>query len=491
MVDSVAVLPPGWRALDANGDPFTDAVLSFFDAGTSDALEVFSDSSLSTSLGTTVDCNSGGEPVTSGNVPTLIYTGTDPYKITISSVIGGFTRTFDNVKGALDTSTFLTSAAVADQSVVNISANRSITASDKGKLINANCSGGVLTMTLDDAATLGDGFFVGIRHAGTANQVKIIGDGTDTFGISGASPTGFSLTGRGHTVWISCDGANFYIDSECPPLIGATTGVIAIADRLSTPPGSPNPGARYIVGSSPTGDWSGFAEHDVAEATGFGTWFNYTPDTDCGWVAYDQDSNEFLAFVTSAWVTFPISVNSLTQMTSFAAADEFIVQLASGGALRKATAALVRGTLGTVQATTSGTSFDFTGIPAGVNRITVTFDQVSLSGTDNILVQIGDSGGVESTGYTSDSGNPGGNGNSTSGFVARMANAALLASGLMVLQRITGNVWLETHVIEYGNAVQSSYGAGRKSLSAELDRVSITRSGTNTFDNGQVNIFYE
>jgi hypothetical protein len=312
MVDSVAILPPGWRALDANGDPFTDAVLSFFDAGTSDTREVFSDSGLSTSLGVTVDCNAGGEPVTSGNVPTLIYTGTDPYKITISSTIGGFTRTFDNVKGALDTSTFLTEAAVADQSVVNISANRSITAADKGKLINVNCSGGALTMTLADAATLGDGFFVGIRHAGTANQVKITGDGTDTFAIPGASPIGFSLTGLGHTVWLACDATNFKIHSECPPLIGGTIGVIAIADRLSTPPGSPTPGARYIVESSPTGDWSGFAQHDIAEADGFGTWFNYTPATDCGWIAYVQDEDLSFQFIGSSWRPMMASIGAVS-----------------------------------------------------------------------------------------------------------------------------------------------------------------------------------
>jgi len=311
MVDSVAVLPPGWRALDANGDPFTDAVLSFFDAGTSNTRTVYSDSSLSTSLGVTVDCNSGGEPVTSGNVPTLIYTGNTAYKITISSVIGGFTRTFDNIKGALDTSSFLTSAAVADQSVVNISTNRSITASDKGKLINANCSGGALTMTFADAATLGNGFFCGIRHVGTANQIKITGDGADTFAISGASPTGFSLTGLGHTVWVACDGTNFKIHSECPPLLGGTVGIIVIADRLSTPPVSPNPGARYILTSSPTGDWSGFAEHDIAEADGFGTWFNYTPATDCGWIAYVQDEGLSYQFIGSSWRPIMASIGAV------------------------------------------------------------------------------------------------------------------------------------------------------------------------------------
>src|SRR5690606_34296724 len=48
--------------------------------------------------------------------------------------------------------------------------------------------------------------------------------------------------------------------------------------------------------------------------------------------------------------------------------------------------------VGTVQATTSGTAFDYTSLPAGLNRITVIIDQISLSGSDNILIQIGDSG---------------------------------------------------------------------------------------------------
>jgi len=52
-------------------------------------------------------------------------------------------------------------------------------------------------------------------------------------------------------------------------------------------------------------------------------------------------------------------------------------------------------------ATVSGTSVDFTGIPSWVKRITVMFIGVSTSGTSNILVQLGDSGGVETTGYVS------------------------------------------------------------------------------------------
>jgi hypothetical protein len=56
--------------------------------------------------------------------------------------------------------------------------------------------------------------------------------------------------------------------------------------------------------------------------------------------------------------------------------------------------------LGTVQATTSGTSKDFTDIPSWVKKITVVFSGVSLSGTAQLLVQLGTSGGLQTTSYT-------------------------------------------------------------------------------------------
>ena len=155
-------------------------------------------------------------------------------------------------------------------------------------------------------------------------------------------------------------------------------------------------------------------------------------------------------------------------------------------------------TRGTVQATTSGTEFDFTGIPSGVNRITVILDQVSLSGTDSLLIQIGDSGGIEATGYVSASSMINGTNTcavtgSTVGYIIRGTVATLQISGMAILARITGNVWIAQGVFasSVGGSDRTLHTAGTKTLSAELDRVSITRSGTDTFDNGQVNIFYE
>lgn len=305
MPDSIAVLPPGWRALNPSGTSkfLTDGVLSFYEANTTTPLEVFSDPDLTVSLGTSVSCNSQGYPISSGNSKVLIYTGSAPYRVTLTSAIyGGSIFDHPEVRGALDTSAFLTSAAAADKSVVAQSTDLTLTASHKGKIINWNPSAGSLTATITAASTLGDGWWVGLRHDGTANAVKVTGNGTDLFGLNGVNVTSFSLTGRGQVVYIVCNGTGFKIDGQVDALIGNTTGLILIEDRLSTPPDSPTPGARYLVTASPTGAWSTFAAHDIAEATGGGTWFKYTPPASCGWQAYVKDEDQFYSFRATAWV---------------------------------------------------------------------------------------------------------------------------------------------------------------------------------------------
>ena len=98
-----------------------------------------------------------------------------------------------------------------------------------------------------------------------------------------------------------------------------------------------------------------------------------------------------------------------------------------GGAITSATA----------QASTSGTSIDFTGIPSWVKRITVLLNEVSLSGTDSFLIRLGDSGGFETTGYVSSStgftGTSGATFDSTSGFIIIGSLGSYLLSGSIVL----------------------------------------------------------
>lgn len=149
------------------------------------------------------------------------------------------------------------------------------------------------------------------------------------------------------------------------------------------------------------------------------------------------------------------------------------------------------GTTATIQNSTSGTAIDFTGIPANVSEITVMFDGVSLSGPDTILVQIGDSGGVETTGYVSGSQDAGGMASSTSGFAVRATTAADVLTGSMILTSMStaGTRWVQQHGM-YRNGTSAVSGGGSKTLSAMLDRVRVTRTGTDTFDAGAITIRY-
>ena len=148
----------------------------------------------------------------------------------------------------------------------------------------------------------------------------------------------------------------------------------------------------------------------------------------------------------------------------------------------------------TAQNTTSGTSIDFTGIPSGTKRITVMFSGVSTNGTSNLLIQLGNSGSVETSGYTGACGTRGGETAFTSGFILSQSNTATSSmNGLATIALLGSNTWCMNAV--NGLVVSSTapaFAGGSKTLSATLDRVRITTvNGTDTFDAGSVNILYE
>jgi len=155
--------------------------------------------------------------------------------------------------------------------------------------------------------------------------------------------------------------------------------------------------------------------------------------------------------------------------------------------------------LGTEIASTSGTSITFTGIPAGTKRVMISFVGVSTNGTSAIMVQIGDSGGIEDATYTSTivtltnaaavatvSG--------TTGFLAAAPSAGTNAfSGIvtLILEDSSDFTWVATAVGKSTTLVMQ-LGAGDKALSAELTQVRITMfNGSDTFDAGEINISFE
>jgi len=146
----------------------------------------------------------------------------------------------------------------------------------------------------------------------------------------------------------------------------------------------------------------------------------------------------------------------------------------------------------TAKASTSGTSIDFTGIPSWVKRITVMFNGVSTSGNSNFLVQLGDSGGVETTGYVSGAGSRVGETTSTAGFILSQSNSgATTNSGLVQIMTVSSNAWVTSGVLVRSDGFSTGFG-GNKSLSDTLTQVRITTvNGTDTFDAGTINIIYE
>jgi len=151
-------------------------------------------------------------------------------------------------------------------------------------------------------------------------------------------------------------------------------------------------------------------------------------------------------------------------------------------------------TSGTAVATTSGTAFDFTGIPSGTKLIILNLHEVSLSGGDNLYVQLGDSGGFETSGYLSTSAYAGASSSYTSATdaltIVSSSNTAVF-SGLCFISLVDSstNTWVSSHTGKHASNYVI-WGGGSKSLSATLTQVRLTKGGSDTFDAGKVNILY-
>jgi hypothetical protein len=152
---------------------------------------------------------------------------------------------------------------------------------------------------------------------------------------------------------------------------------------------------------------------------------------------------------------------------------------------------------GTSVASTSGTSIDFTSIPSWVKRITVMFNGVSTNGVTNILLQLGTSGGVQTSGYTGTSGYVGGtpvSTNPTNGFSLFNDTASDTRSGAITFSQLnaSSNIWVCCGFVGYTARTFNQLTSGSVTLSGTLTQVRITTvNGTDTFDAGSVNILYE
>lgn len=154
-------------------------------------------------------------------------------------------------------------------------------------------------------------------------------------------------------------------------------------------------------------------------------------------------------------------------------------------------------TLQTAKAATSGTAVDFTGIPSWAKRVTVMFDGVSTNGATRVIVQLGDAGGVEDTGYLASctaviEGSAISGTAITTGFPIAYGSDGTARTGALIITNMGGNKWVAQGVMANNSASSTSQTAGVKTLSDTLTQVRATTfNGTDTFDAGAINVMYE
>lgn len=356
MADSQRIFDPGKPFLDANSNPLGGGTIYFYLAGTSTPLTVYSDADLTQSLGVSVSLDSGGFPVTGGTTLVAIYTGTQSYKIVIKTSAGAPFATYDNLKGALDTSGYTTTYAIQTSPVLSKTAAYTVTTNDKGKHIACDPTGGSFALTLPSAITAGDGFIIEASHnADSDNPVSILPQAGQTVG----GKASLVLTRRQSAMLVS-DGANWRIKSARRPFYES---LFRVTDRLTAAPSSPVAGAKYIINGTPTGTWStlGFAQHDVVESDGNGGWIQWVPQD--GWQAYVIDENLVSVFVDTAWTDWSNVTAPTTSALKCAVYEDFKSNGTAGGSA----------TTGSYQTRTLNTEVKntITGVSLASNQITL------------------------------------------------------------------------------------------------------------------------
>lgn len=218
MVDSIAVFDPGTRITDSTGAPVSDARIAFYDAGTSNAMTVYSDVDLSNALGPIVYCDADGAPVSSsgGNTKVGVYVGTSAYKVVISRSNGAVIETKDNQRGALNTTPFEAGAeALPIHPVISKSVDYVVVVGDQSKIIDVDCTAGDVSITLPDAVAVGDNWGVTVRNVGAANSVIIatVSGQTVSIPLPGGAKQSFEMVAYGEALTFVSNGANWVVKS--------------------------------------------------------------------------------------------------------------------------------------------------------------------------------------------------------------------------------------------------------------------------------------
>ncbi|RCK20067.1 hypothetical protein TH8_19535 [Thalassospira profundimaris] len=183
-------------------------------------------------------------------------------------------------------------------------------------------------------------------------------------------------------------------------------------------------------------------------------------------------------------------VELATQAEAEAGTDDTVVMTA----LKTAQAIAALGssiTLGTAQATTSGTEHDFS-IPSGTKRFSLNFEKISTNGSAAIIAQLGDSGGIETSGYAGSEQRSTGAASFSSGItLVGNPSSGSIVSGILLFELLdpSTNTWVATCNVGFVSSAEVYTVSGSKSLTGEITTARLTTAnGTDVFDAGKVNV---
>ncbi len=153
-------------------------------------------------------------------------------------------------------------------------------------------------------------------------------------------------------------------------------------------------------------------------------------------------------------------------------------------------------TIGTPIATTSGTAHPYTSISSAVKKMTLAIIGVSTNGTSIPIIQLGDSGGYETTGYNGTvSINTTGVASANHGVGVQFSSSANASTNVwhgeldFTLADPATNTWSIKGTLSLSNTPLTANISCTKALSATLDRLQLTTvGGANTFTAGSINL---
>jgi len=459
------------QELDNNANPLAGGKLFTFEAGTSTPKQTFTSEDESAANTNPIILDSAGRY--------NMWLQSGSYKMVLTDADDVEISTEDDITGG--------SSDVYASSIVDVIANRNIVAADINSVFDCV---GTFTLPLLDVATAEEGFIFTVRNSGTG-VITLDPDGAELIdGITtkDIQPDGSVNVNCNGTAWITTNENYGTTNVKTMTITGNNThtgtneyDALVIWSKGADVASST---ALPVLTDGNSFDVTGTTSIETINTLGVGTTIKLQFD-DVLTLTHDAAD---LILPTGANIT--TAAGDVAEFIEYASGDWRCTNYsrASGDPLKLPL------TLGTPQATTSGSSKTFSGIPAGTKRITMSLVGVSSDGGDDYRIQLGDSGGLETTGYI-------GAGSTilavvattafTDGFGIRIANSSYVISGTIVFTLVDSatNTWSASGNLGDAGQVATFVTGGSKSLSAELTQVALITA--DTFDAGSVNITFE